>query len=320
MNACFGPRGARNGCLLSACAVLVWLGGCNSTGVGNPAPAASLTLAIVNDTEGDYSSTAAGASDAEGGAPDSAAGGASTDAAGSDATGGDATSEAGSAGEAGANNTSTNTSTATGTESLSLPLHSIQEAIVVLGKLRFMPCDTVQGEVFTVPGPFVVDLKRKTTTPEIPPVPATVGGYCGIDAPLAPAEAPASLAGRSLFFDGFRADGTFFIVYANMIGTLRLRAKPGTAWQGMAEPPLFFWALRPRRWLAPSELDGADVMPYGDHLRAVVIDADRHAALFLAIRSRLAGLSKLYIDVDGDGIFDDPDRAAVVGEGLDDAD
>jgi hypothetical protein len=300
MNALFAPGRAQNACLRAAAALLL-LGGCNSTGVGNPAPALSLSLAIVNDTEGDYPDSVAGAVDAEGGAPGAGGAGATESGAGG----------ADTAGAAGAPSTP---------EPLSLPLHSIQEAILVLGKLRFMPCDNAQGEVFIAPGPFVVDLKRKTTTPEIPPIPATVGGYCGIDAPLAPAQAPANLAGRSLFFDGFRADGTFFIVYANMVGTLRLRAKPGATWQGMAEPPLFFWALRPRRWLAPSELNEADVMPYGDHQRAVVIDADRHTVLFLAIRSRLAGLSKLYVDVDGDGVFDDPDRTAEVGEGLDNAD
>jgi hypothetical protein len=52
----------------------------------------------------------------------------------------------------------------------------------------------------------------------------------------------------------------------------------------------------------------------------VVIDANRHPALFLAIRSRLAGLSTLYADADGNGVFSDSDRQAIVGEGLDNAD
>jgi hypothetical protein len=110
-----------------------------------------------------------------------------------------------------------------------------------------------------------------------------------MDAPLAPAT-NAALAGRSLFFDGTRADGTFFIVYADMTGTLKLRATANQTWQGMDTPPQFFWALRPRRWLLKSELDGADTTPDATHTRAVVIDANRHPALFLAIRSRLAGL------------------------------
>ncbi|MCP5787353.1 hypothetical protein NL329_31020, partial [Klebsiella pneumoniae] len=77
-----------------------------------------------------------------------------------------------------------------------------------------------------------------STDPAISPVDGTPGGYCGIDAPLAPAASPAALAGRSLFFDGYRADGTFFLVYANMTGTLRLRATSNATWQGMQTPPV----------------------------------------------------------------------------------
>jgi hypothetical protein len=201
-----------------------------------------------------------------------------------------------------------------------LPLRAVKDAVLVFGELRFLPCDTVNGQIFTIPGPFVVDLKKKTTTPELPGILDTPGGYCGIDAPLAPAIAPAALAGRSVFFDGYRADGTFFIVYANVIATLRMRAKPGATWLGQEPPPLFFWALRPRRWLMPIELNMVEPMPYDDHLRAVVIDAQHHPALFSAIRKRFAGVSTLYADANGDGVFDDPDRAAEVGEGLEDAD
>jgi hypothetical protein len=207
----------------------------------------------------------------------------------------------------------------TADETQDLPAASIQDAAVVLGELRFLPCDSAEGAEQTAMGPFIVDLVHGTTSPPIPEIPGTAGGFCGIDAPLAPATS-AALAGRSFFFDGLRADGTFFIVYANMTGTLRLRATPGQSWQGQESPPRFFWALHPRRWLAKSELDDADAMPYDDHLRAVVIDVDRHPALFLAIRARLAGLSTLYADADGNGVFTDSDRADVVGEGLDDAD
>ena len=202
-------------------------------------------------------------------------------------------------------------------ESEDLPSAAIEDAMVVLGELRFLPCDAAEGLPHVIAGPFVIDLKRQSTTPEIPVIPATPGGYCGMDAPLAPAT-NASLAGRSLFFDGTRADGTFFIVYADMTGTLKLRATANQTWQGMDTPPQFFWALRPRRWLLKSELDGADTTPDATHTRAVVIDANRHPALFLAIRSRLAGLSTLYADADGNGVFTDLDRQAVVGEGLDD--
>lgn len=268
---------------------------CTSTGVGNPG-VSSLQLSIVNDNA---DSVDAGVEPSDGGG----SGGVGADAGLADAAAG-ATSDAG----------------ATGTTEPSLPQAAIAHAIVVLGELRFQPCDPSVGTVFTASGPFVVDLKEKTTTPELPIIDGTPSGYCGIDAPLAPASSPAALVGKSVFFDGYRADGTFFLVYANMVGTLRLRATPGTAWQGTSKPPLFFWALRPRRWLAPSELDSAEVTAYDTHQRAIVIDVDRHPALYLAIRMRLAGVSTLYADANGDGVFDDADRKAVVGLGDGNAD
>lgn len=204
-------------------------------------------------------------------------------------------------------------------EAEDLPSSEIQDAVVVIGELRFQPCDPNQGSEQVVAGPFIVDLKAGITTPGIPDVLDTPGGYCGFKAPLAPATS-AALDGRSLFFDGTRADGTFFIVYANMTGTLKVRATPDRIWQGMDTPPKFFWALRPRRWLLKSELDDAVPMPDDSHQRAVVIDADRYMKLYLAIRSRLAGMSTLYADADGNGTFTDSDRQAVVGVGLDNTD
>jgi hypothetical protein len=303
---------------LASCGLLWLLLGCSSTGVGNPAPAAVLSLAIVNDEAADIDPGDAGAE--AGTAPGEAgsagqssmlgeAGAAANTDSGASAGGQtDAVAEAGAAGDSGSSSAQI------------LPLRAVKDAIVVFGALHFLPCDVERGTPFAVSGPFVVDLKRKTTTPEIPAVQSTPGGYCGIDAPLAPADAPASLAGRSVFFDGYRADGTFFIVYANVTATLRMRAKPGATWQGQEPPPLFFWALRPRRWLLPIELNMVEAMPYDNHLRAVVIDANHHPSLFFAIRKRLAGVSTLYADANGDGVFDDPDRAAEVGEGLDNAD
>ena len=204
-------------------------------------------------------------------------------------------------------------------EAEDLPSSAIQDAVVVLGELRFQACDASRGGEQVIEGPFVVDLKAGTTTPEIPDILDTPGGYCDLKAPLAPATS-AALAGRSLFFDGTRADGTFFIVYANMTGTLKLHATTDRAWQGMDTPPKFFWALRPRRWLLKSELDDALLMPDDSQQRAVVIDADRYMKLYLAIRSRLAGMSTLYADADGNGVFTDFDRQAVVGVGLDNTD
>ena len=261
---------------------LLLLGGCSSTGVGNPGiVSTSLELSIVNDTRDE----AAGAAGSSG--------------------------EAGAAGEAGASGAGSDQE---------LPQAAIQDAVIVLGELRFEPCDLDAGTEFVAHGPFIVDLKARTTSPEIPAIPGTLGGYCGIDAPLAPALRPPALVGKSVLFDGTTAEGTYFLVYANMHATLRLRATPGATWQGQEEPPVFFWALRPRRWLAASELKDAEVMQYQNHPRAVVIDADRHPGLFLAIRARLAGLSTLYADSDDNREFTNSDRAFVVGEGLDDAD
>ncbi len=306
----FALRGVNRPRGLALSGLLLALGACTSTGVGNPAPALSLSLSLVNDDATEASDL--GAAGDTGAAGDIGADGVVESAAGaSDSAAGATATPIGEAGSA---------SVDPSAPAEPLPLGAIQDAVIVLGKLHFMPCDKTQGTIFTVAGPFVVDLKRRTTTPEIPDIDATPGGYCGIDAPLAPAAEPAALAGRSVFFDGHRADGTFFIVYANMMATLRMRAKDGAKWEGMADPPRFFWALHPRRWLLTAELNAADTTPYDTHLRAVVIDADRHAALFFALRARIAGISKMYADANGDGVFDDPDREAEVGEGLDNAD
>jgi hypothetical protein len=283
------PRGVIWQRSLSSSCLLLLLGGCNSTGVGNPAPALSLSLAIVNDESPVLDLGAAGMA----GAPDTV----EASAGASDMVG--AAGEPSAVGAAGEPSVPSPDASADTTQIL--PLRAVKDAVVVFGELRFLPCDVNRGD-------------------EIPAINDTPGGYCGIDAPLAPAMAPAALAGRSVFFDGYRADGTFFIVYANMMGTLKMRAKPGATWEGQEPPPLFFWALRPRRWLMPIELNMVEPMPYDDHLRAVVIDAEHHPALFFAIRKRLAGVSTLYADANGDGVFDDPDRAAEVGEGLENAD
>jgi hypothetical protein len=165
-----------------------------------------------------------------------------------------------------------------------------------------------------VPGPFVLDLVRRETSPAVPPVVPPAGGFCGIDAPLAPATAPAALAGRSLFFDGVRADGTLFLVYADMQATLQLRAPAGVSWNSTQTPTLL-WAFRPRRWLNRKEVDEADSMPWDGGARAIVIDVDRHPVLYGAIRNRLAGRSTLYGDLNSNGSIDPSDRELVLGTG-----
>jgi hypothetical protein len=202
----------------------------------------------------------------------------------------------------------------------SLPRANIHQAIVVLGALRFLPCDPADG-VTELSGPFVVDLMSGATAPEIPSVELPASGLCGLDAPLAPARAPASLQGRSLLFQGTRADETPFLVSADMRATLRLRAPEGVSFSGPAgEERSLFWAMRPRRWLSPPELDGAEPTELEDGSRAIVIDVNRYPLLFLLLRMRLATRSTLHEDVNRDGTFGVDDRAAVVGHGLEDTD
>jgi hypothetical protein len=202
----------------------------------------------------------------------------------------------------------------------SLPRASIQKAIVVLGALRFLPCDPADG-VTELSGPFVVDLVSGATFPEIPSVEVPASGFCGLDAPLAPARAPASLLGRSLLFHGTRVDETPFLVAADMRATLRLRAPDGVSWGGPAgEERMLFWAMRPRRWLSPPELDGLEATELEDGSRAIVIDVNRHPLLFLLLRMRLATRSTVHEDVNRDGTFGVDDRAAVVGHGLENTD
>jgi hypothetical protein len=79
-----------------------------------------------------------------------------------------------------------------------------------------------------------------------------------------------------------------------------------------------FWALRPRQWLEPSELNELEATSAGDGTLA--IDIERHPLLLRAIRARLAGRSTLYDDSNGDAAFDAADRDAALGYGIPDAD
>jgi hypothetical protein len=190
-------------------------------------------------------------------------------------------------------------------------------AILSLGELRFLACDRGRSD-YVIPGPFVVDLVQNLTVPKLPSVPGVQGGYCGIDAPLAPATPPAALAGRSLFFDGVRADGVRFLLLANMQATLRVRAVPAAGWRG-DETPELLWGMRPRRWLNRNEIDSAD-SELLDGARAIVIDVDRHPLLYARIRARLAGRSGLYPDSNMNQRIDPAERLRELGIGLEDAD
>lgn len=242
--------------------------GTSSTGVGNPS--VSFSLSIVNDA--DEPELAGGQSNA--GAPGNS----------------DAEASAGAS---------------VSEPELPLARGQVQNAWLSLGAIEFLPCDSsLQGP--KLPGPFVVDLLGQRTMPELPPIPEVEGGYCGIDAPLAPAQRQGTLLGRSLFFDGVRADGTRFLLYANMRAVLRLRAK--YARPLTTETPNLLWGLRPRRWLSTAEVDTAESDLF-DGARTVVIDADRHPLLYRKIRARLAGRSALYPDRNENRVIDTDERA-----------
>jgi hypothetical protein len=197
---------------------------------------------------------------------------------------------------------------------------TIQDAILVIGEVRFLPCKAGDADALAA-GPFLVDLVHGGTLPSIPEVSLPPGGFCGFDAPLAPAEAPSRLVGRSVYFGGTRADGTPFRFYANVQATLRVRARAGLTWGPGAKPSrTVFWALRPRQWLEPSELDALESTKLGDGSGAEAIDVERYPALLRAVRARLAGRSTLYDDVNADAAFDSADRDAVLGDGISDPD
>jgi hypothetical protein len=259
------------------------LTGCNSTGVGNPAPV-KLQLSITRDD--DVAESVGGDGNAAG-AP---------------------SIDEGATGAAGAPS-----------DAELLPKVAVHNAILVVGELHFLACDAGQDADSVAVGPFMVDLLHGGTLPAIPEVSVPEGGFCGLDAPLAPARAPARLQGRSVYFDGVRADGTAFRVYANLQATLRVRARPGVSWNPRPEQNRSaFWALRPRRWLEPGELNALSAADDGSG--NLVIDVERHPLLIRAVRSRLAGSSTLYDDLNADDVFDSGDRDAVIGDGLTDAD
>ncbi|MFZ5895068.1 MAG: hypothetical protein ACOY0T_28670 [Myxococcota bacterium] len=273
-------------------AALVWAcGPSSSTGVGNPK--ASFSLVTVNDDVDD--DVAAGGAEATGGATSTEAG----------ATNGGSAGEAAAAGSSGSD------------DDVPLARGQVLHAVLVLERLHFLPCDTSQ-RMQVVRGPFTVTLHEPPFMRDIPPIPDVEGGYCGIDAPLGPARQPPALVGRSLYFDGVRADGTRFLVYANMQAILRLRAAPGTSWSAERTPHLL-WAFRPRRWLTRAELDMAE-SELLDGARAIVIDVDRHPLLYARIRMRLAGRSTLYADSNDNSVIDSDEREQVLGAGVEDAD
>ncbi len=214
-----------------------------------------------------------------------------------------------------------------------LPAQRLRHAILAFRELRWLPCDQSE-EAVVVEGQIVVNLVTGRVEPELPRVPVPPSGFCGLDAPLMPAEWPPGLVGRSLLFAGLRQDGVLFLLYSSIEGTLRLRPREGVVWGAGDEDSAVIWAQRPRRWLTDEDLDGVESVPVGDVEdadavdgvgaveRVIPIDADRHPALLALIRARLAGRSSLYADLNKNGRLDLAERAdaAWLGSGLSDLD
>lgn len=192
----------------------------------------------------------------------------------------------------------------------------LRHAVLVFGELRYLACDT-SDEDSVITGPVLVDLAIDRVDPPIADVPIPSSGICGIDATLAPATAPAAMAGRSMFFSGLRNDGMLFLLFANIEGTLRMRPFADAPWPNDGEHG-WLWKLRPRRWLTPSELDSAEPNDIDGVNRVIAIDANRYPRLYEAIRSRVAERSSLYIDINDNRRLDPNERSgeALIGQGL----
>ena len=198
---------------------------------------------------------------------------------------------------------------------VALDASQVRHVMLAFGKLRFTPCDPSDGDI-TIPGPIVVDLATSKVEPNLPVIAIPPSGFCGLDAPLTTTAPSASMQGRSILFSGLRADGTLFLLYAAMSGTLHMRPEPGIVWDA-SNASSMIWALRPRRWLAPAELDAEPSDPLGAVSRVIVIDVNRHPVLFEAIRSRIGARSTLHNDSNGDHVLDDGERVnGLIGEGL----
>lgn len=213
-------------------------------------------------------------------------------------------------------------------DSEQLEADTLSHAVLVFGELRFVACEDAAEDV-VLDGPFIVDLLANEIEPKIPDVAWPEGGVCGLDATLAPAAKPRLLEGRSMLFSGVR-EGTLFILVADMPGTLRMRPLDGVEWKPSEHH--WLWALRPRRWVLPEELDGeaadtgsaveavADVVDVDDVERVLAINVNRHPILYELIRTRLAARSTLHVDANDNGKVDANEREGtrLIGRGLDD--
>lgn len=192
----------------------------------------------------------------------------------------------------------------------------LHDAVIVFGKMHWLPCDAAD-QPSVLPGPFVVNLITSQVEPNLPPIAVPPGGYCGFDAPLSTHASDAAMQGRSILFSGVRSDGTLFILYTGMQGTLHMRPEPGVVWT-LSNAGDMLWALRPHRWLSLDELDNETSDAFGSSRRVVVVDVDRHPLLYEYVRERIGARSSLHEDLNHNGKVDDDERsgAALLGVGL----
>ena len=183
---------------------------------------------------------------------------------------------------------------------------------LAFSELRWAPCDAADALV-VMPGPMVVDLVSGIVNPPLPPVPFPPGGFCGLDAPLTLDARDASMQGRSMLFSGTRSDGTLFILYAAMPGTIHMVAESNIVWNAQSASSVI-WALRPHRWLKQTEIDTESSDAFGSTRRAIVIDVDRHPLLYAVIRGRIGGRSSMYEDTNDNHQVDPSD--VLIGHGL----
>jgi hypothetical protein len=260
--------------------LLTCLAACSSTGVGNPVKEQTISLAIVQEIEIE---------------PETAGAGGGEDAAGAGGMQGDG-------GTSGANG---------------LPRAWITKAVLVFAELRLLACDSAPGASVVLQGPFVADLVAGNTTPSLPSIEAPGGVFCGIEAPLG-VSAIEELEGNSVVFEGSRPDGTLFSVRTHVATTLRAVAPADAAWLP-AQVRTLFWALKPQSWLSRDELEMQPSRPF-EGRRRIDITPLSDPALYLRFRQRLAGTSRVYGDVDDDGLFTAADRIRTIGNGSTDAD
>ncbi len=193
-------------------------------------------------------------------------------------------------------------------------LSGLTHAVLALGELRWLACDSALAPA-VMPGPFVVDLVSGDTRPAFPSISIPEGGFCGVDVPLTTAASDVLMQGKSVLVSGARGDGTLFILYAAMPGTIRVRPYPsGTIWDANNAVSVVL-ALRPARWLTQTEIDAEPSESLGTRRRVIAIDVNRHPVLYQAIRNRLGARSTLNTDLDENGRLDPSDEAAFIGLG-----